>query len=196
MIAVIMPAGPGRRRWKIVTGGGRSRRAALKEYSYRAALPLACLAGLLGVVSMAVHWHVPFIFAEHPQEYSENAIYLTTVLLLQGQNPWALENLPQFANVYGIFYNLVALPVAAVFGCTFTVHRSLSAALLLLCCMVIVLVLRRYRTPLLLALAAPWPACIRGYERRCRRGQRGRRVPVRESWRRCAIFAPPCFLYI
>ncbi len=131
------------------------RRTALEEYSYRAALPLALLIALVVLVSMATQYHARLIFAEHPQDFRENAIYFTTLLLLRGQNPWALENQPQFANVYGGLFNLVALPFAALWGCTFTLHRLLSAAFLFLCSVVIFLVLRRYRTPVLLAIVAP-----------------------------------------
>jgi hypothetical protein len=130
-------------------------RSAAEEYSYRAARWLALLAALVVLVVMATRWHARLIFAEHPQDFRENATYLTTVLLLRGQNPWALENQPQYANVYGGLFNLAALPAAALFGCTFTLHRLLSAAFLLLSSVVIVLVLRRYGTPTLLALVAP-----------------------------------------
>jgi hypothetical protein len=135
--------------------GTTSRAARFEEYSYRVAVPLALLIGLVVLVYVAVTWHARLIFAEHPQDYRENATYLSTALLLRGQNPWALKNLPQYANVYGVLYNLVALPVVSVFGCTLVVHRLLSASLFLLCSVVIFAVLRRYRTPVLLALLAP-----------------------------------------
>ena len=121
---------------------------------YLATFATLCVA--LTVLSyMVALWHVRLIQAEYPQDYAENATYFSTVLLLEGKNPWALANQPQFANVYGILYNLVALPAAAVFGCSFALHRTLSALCLLLCCLMIGLSLRRYRVPLLLAIIAP-----------------------------------------
>lgn len=127
----------------------------IEGYTYRASILLALLAALAVLVYMAVAWHARLIFAEHPQDLRENATYLSTVLLLRGQNPWTLENQPQYANLYGALFNLVALPAAAVFGCTFALHRLLCALFLLLCSVIIFLVLRRYRTPVLLAIAAP-----------------------------------------
>ena len=139
----------------MTAGPHRDKLLRLEKPSYFLATFATLGVALTVLAYMVALWHVRLIRAEYPQDYAENATYLSTVLLLEGENPWALANQPQFANVYGILYNLVALPAAGVFGCSFALHRILSALCLLLCCLAILLTLRRYHTPILLASIAP-----------------------------------------
>jgi hypothetical protein len=71
-------------------------------------------------------WIVRVLGQDFPYEYREGAIVLTTSLMLDGLNPYALELQPVFINVYGIAYHWVMLPMAMVFGSTFFAHRLVS----------------------------------------------------------------------
>jgi hypothetical protein len=90
-----------------------------------------------------------------PNEYREGSILLTTQALLDGRNPYALANQPEYTNVYGILYHLVVYPFAKLFGNSFPVHRAVSAGFLLGTCGVMVWILRWMRTPWVLSLGAP-----------------------------------------
>lgn len=82
-------------------------------------------------------------------EFREGAILSTTQLLLERRNPFAAESLPQYLNVYGIFYNLAMLPLARLFGDTFLVHRAFTMFCLYAgVAFVIVLLIRRQSLPL------------------------------------------------
>lgn len=69
-----------------------------------------------------------------PLEIREGAVVITTDLLAKGQNPYSLLNMPVYANVYGIFYNLIVLPFANIFGVSFAVHRLVSLVFIVLSC--------------------------------------------------------------
>lgn len=62
----------------------------------------------------------------NPLEYREGASLLLTDFLLRGENPYALANHPLTHNIYGLIYNLVVLPMAAIFGNTILVHRLVA----------------------------------------------------------------------
>jgi hypothetical protein len=87
-----------------------------------------------------------------PNEYREGAILLTTQALLDGKNPYALVNQPEYTNVYGILYHLVVYPFAKVFGNSFPVHRSVSAAFIWATCGVMFGTMRWMRLPLVINL--------------------------------------------
>ena len=89
--------------------------------------------------------HIRMIFSPAPQEMREGAVVWITRLLLEGRNPYDLSELPASANVYGIFYHLVALPLALIFGNGFTVHRTVSALSILGACLLLYRLLRRER---------------------------------------------------
>jgi hypothetical protein len=63
---------------------------------------------------------------EWPFEYREFAPVSFTGALLDGVDPYALENVPHFTNVYGPLYNLLVWPFAALVGNGFQVHRLVS----------------------------------------------------------------------
>jgi len=72
------------------------------------------------------------ITRSYPLEYRENAVILTTSLLLEGVNPYDIENQPIALNDYGLLYNWTVLALAGKFGPGFVVHRLVSTAYLLL----------------------------------------------------------------
>ena len=57
---------------------------------------------------------------------------VVTQLLLEGRNPFALDNQPLGMTNYGILFSLTAWPLANVFGNTLILHRALTLAFLLL----------------------------------------------------------------
>ena len=104
-----------------------------------AALMALVLGGWLFLV------HIRMIVSPAPQEMREGAVVWITRLLLEGRNPYDLAELPASANVYGIFYHLVVLPLALIFGNGFTVHRTVSALSILGACLLLYRLLRRER---------------------------------------------------
>lgn len=67
---------------------------------------------------------------EWPFEYREFAGVSFTGALLDGMNPYALEHVPSFTNVYGPLQNLLVWPFAALAGNGFQVHRLVSLSFL------------------------------------------------------------------
>jgi hypothetical protein len=65
-------------------------------------------------------------------EYREGAAQVVTQLLLEGRNPFALENQPLGMTNYGILFSLTAWPLAMAFGNTLILHRAITIAFLLL----------------------------------------------------------------
>ena len=90
--------------------------------------------------------HLRMIVSPAPQEMREGAVVWITRLLLEGRNPYDLAELPASTNVYGIFYHLVVLPFAMIFGNGFTVHRTVSGLSILCACVLLYQLLRRKRT--------------------------------------------------
>jgi hypothetical protein len=91
------------------------------------------LGGLFVVGAWFVYFAGVTLFSRFPLEYREGAPLVLTQLLLDGRNPFSLENQPLGMNNYGIVYNLAALPLAAVFGNTLLIHRVITLAFILLC---------------------------------------------------------------
>jgi hypothetical protein len=91
----------------------------------------------------------------HPYQlqYREGAILLTTEKLLNGENPYSIENQPYGANVYGIMYSVIGLPLANFFGNTFIVHRFISAFFAVLCASLVAWILKRQKVMLVYCLA-------------------------------------------
>jgi hypothetical protein len=67
-----------------------------------------------------------------------------TQYLLDGKNPYGLENQPMAMDSYGIVFSLFVLPVAALFGNTLLVHRVVTLAFLLLCSLLVSLLAFRW----------------------------------------------------
>jgi len=89
-----------------------------------------------GGVLLFICWFIYFAFftatLPYQIEYREGAAQVLTHILLQGGNPFSIENQPLGMNNYGIAYNLFVLPLAAAFGNTLFVHRAVTFVFLLL----------------------------------------------------------------
>lgn len=95
-------------------------------------------------------YHVKLIVFPYPLEYREGAIIQTTQILLEGKNPYSLDNQPQSSNVYGIFYHLVAYPIAKLAGANLTSHRAITGFFIISACvMVFLFALKRKSSPIL-----------------------------------------------
>ena len=101
-----------------------------------------------------VRYHYLLVTFPYPLESFEGAMLLTTNLLLKGENPYALENMPVAINVYGINYHLLVYPFARIWGSTFLVHRALSAIFILLSCVLFFVILRRHQVNALYSVSA------------------------------------------
>jgi hypothetical protein len=88
-----------------------------------------------------------------PVEYREVANILMTGYLLHGKNPFSLNNQPLMNNNYGVFYNLVALPIVALFGNTLAVNRIITLFFILLSCAIVGWVLIKIKTSTPFAIA-------------------------------------------
>lgn len=97
---------------------------------------------------------ITFLSLEGPQEYRENAITFTTRLLLKGGNPYSLENIPAYSNLYGIVYNVIVYPFAKIFGPSFFIHRLVSLLFMLLSCGAVYWGLRKKNVSIQLSLIA------------------------------------------
>jgi hypothetical protein len=90
---------------------------------------LIILIALTGLLILAVQ--IKIITFPFPLELREGAIQLSTHALLNGINPYALINNPIYINGFGVLYNLLILPFAALFGNTLQLHRLINAFLIL-----------------------------------------------------------------
>jgi hypothetical protein len=92
-----------------------------------------CLA-LLFLGIQLFRYHYELITFPYLVDSFESAMLLTTDLMLKGENPYALENMPLAINVYGINYHLVVYPFARLWGATLLVHRAVAGFFILLSC--------------------------------------------------------------
>ena len=106
------------------------------------------------VLLKLVTYHFQVIGNFFPNEYRESAILLVTDLLVKGGNPYDLINQPQYTSVYGIFYHIIVVPFAKLFGTNFPVHRSISAAFIFASCFVLFAAMRWRKISLVFALSA------------------------------------------
>ncbi|GFO64399.1 hypothetical protein GMPD_23180 [Geomonas paludis] len=103
----------------------------------------AAFAAVCGFVTFKLlAYHLNLVLFPWPIQLRETANLLSTSLLLKGGNPYALVNQPLYTNVYGLLYNLVTYPVAALFGPTLAVHKSVAGVFTLGCCLVTYWMLR------------------------------------------------------
>jgi hypothetical protein len=99
-------------------------------------------------------YHFQVISNIFPNEFRESASLLTTDLLLKGGQPYALENQPEYTNVYGIFYHLIVLSLAQLFGTTLPVHRVVSALFIFASCSIFFAALQWRNVSLIFCLIA------------------------------------------
>ena len=111
-------------------------RLALKSFLENQAIQkifrLAFILGLSFFAIWLINYAITIITTPVPVEFREGAILLSTNYLLHGINPYSLVNQPLGMNVYGLGYNFVVLPFAALLGNTLAVHRAISIICLLL----------------------------------------------------------------
>lgn len=98
-------------------------------------------------------WHFQVIANPFLNEYREGSVLLSTDLILKNGNPYDLINQPEYTNVYGIFYHLIVLPFAKVFGPTLRVHRAVTAFFILASSLLLFLAMRWLKVSLVLALS-------------------------------------------
>lgn len=101
-----------------------------------------------------VRYHYFLVTFPYPLEFREGAVLFTTNVLLEGKNPYALQNMPIAMNVYGINYHWIVYPFAKLWGATFVVHRTVSAVFILLALLLFFMILRRHNIGKLYSLAA------------------------------------------
>jgi hypothetical protein len=99
----------------------------------RVALRYSLLGGALLAAAWVIYFALVTISIPYPIEYREGATQVMTQYLLEGKNPYALENQPLAMNNNGIVYNLFVLPLAMLFGNTLLVHRVVTFVFILLC---------------------------------------------------------------
>lgn len=124
------------------TADGSARASVLARVATATAAPIA-------VWLLVIHGRM--VLSPAPQEMREGAVLWLTRLLLEGRNPYALDELPAGTNVYGILYHLAVLPLAYVFGNGFPVHRTVSAVAIVAACALMFRLLRREGTDVCLA---------------------------------------------
>jgi hypothetical protein len=101
-----------------------------------------------------IRYHYLLVTFPYQLEHREGAVLYTTRLLLDGENPYSLQNMPTAINVYGINYHLLVYPFAKLWGSTFLVHRAVSAIFLFLSCVLMFEIMRRHRVNVLYSLSA------------------------------------------
>ncbi len=117
---------------------------------------LILLSVYLSFLVLSYHWET--ITDPNPQAYREGAGMSVTQDLVDGKNPFDIENMPQSNYNYGILYSLIVLPLAKVFGVNLFVHRLVSFIFLVLSCCVFSLALHKakikkyYWTPAIIIL--------------------------------------------
>lgn len=95
--------------------------------------------------------HARMVVSPAPQEMREGASVWIERLLLEGRNPYALEELPASTDVYGIFYYLAVAPIAVLVGNGYAAHRAVSAAAIVGACVLLYRLLRTRGTDRVLA---------------------------------------------
>jgi hypothetical protein len=112
------------------------------------------LVGALFSILWSIIFSVITITIPYQIELREGAAQVVTRLLLSGENPYTFEHQPLAVNIYGLGYNLSALPFAALFGNTLIVHRSITLAFIVLSAIMVFAVVYKGRKDISLALTA------------------------------------------
>ncbi len=96
------------------------------------------------------HYHFYLATFPYPETYREGASMATTTMLLHGVKPFNYQLEPQYTNIYGIVYSLIALPWVKLFGEKLVVYRVVTAFFIFASCFVVFFVLYKKKVPLLL----------------------------------------------
>jgi hypothetical protein len=101
------------------------------------------IAGVAILLLRLVVYHWEVMVNIYPNEFREAAMLTSTQALLQGLNPYSLEQQPQCMNVYGILYPLFNVPLAMLGGVTLPLHRTVSGFFILASCLLLYGVMKR-----------------------------------------------------
>ena len=111
------------------------------------------LLGALASILWSVYFAAVTISIPYPIEFREGAAQVMTQFLLNRSNPFRLESQPLAMNNYGLGYNMVVAPFAALFGNTLSIHRSVTFAFILLSALVGFITIRKLKDDIVPALA-------------------------------------------
>lgn len=90
------------------------------------------LAGAFLSIAWSIYFSLVTISIPYQIEYREGTAQVLTGFFLRWENPFVLESQPLAMNNYGLGYNLIVLPFAALLGNTLLVHRSVTFVFVLL----------------------------------------------------------------
>ena len=102
------------------------------------------IAGLVFFIGWLLLYAWNVIITVGPVGYREGANVLLTDYILHGKNPFVLMNQPLMNTNKGIFYNLLMVPFATVFGDTLALHRIISILFIILSAGVVIWCLRYF----------------------------------------------------
>lgn len=88
--------------------------------------------GLISSIFWAGNFMLKILYVPHQLGHLEGTANVQTWLLLNGLNPFSIENQPLGTTNYGIMYSLFVLPFAALFGNTLLVHRAVTLVFIIL----------------------------------------------------------------
>lgn len=74
-----------------------------------------------------------------PVLFQEGAFLVTTEFIMNGGNPYQVESLPHYAEIYGPLYPWIMSWLASFWDCTFFLHRWTSFFFLVLSCLLLFL---------------------------------------------------------
>ena len=103
------------------------------------------LLGTLASILWSVYFAAVTISIPYPIEFREGAAQVMTQFLLNRSNPFRLESQPLAMNNYGLGYNMVVAPFAALFGNTLSIHRSVTFVFILLAALVGFITIRKIK---------------------------------------------------
>lgn len=115
---------------------------------------LLLLIGIAASMSWSGYFMYRVIHIPHQITSLEGTASVHTWFYLRGMNPFTLENQPLGITLYGITYNLIVLPFAALFGNTLIVHRTVNFVFILFSSIIFFFVVFLERKNYLLALTS------------------------------------------
>ena len=108
---------------------------------------------ILAIIFWLIYFAIVTIVMPYQIEYREGAAQVMTQILLKGENPFSSENQPLAFNNYGIAYNLIVLPWAALFGNSLLVHRTVTFLFIIFSCLLIFQTISRINRDCFFAVA-------------------------------------------
>ncbi len=89
-------------------------------------------------------YHYNIISYPYLLELREGGMLLTTKALINGINPYVTHNLPQYLNVYGVLYNILAIPLELVISNSLISHKLTTAIFILAICYLFFKICKQY----------------------------------------------------